>query len=144
MIRLLPRLLRDSAGATAIEFALLGPALITMLFGMLQIGIGMQAYSAIRGVSADVGRHVSVEYQKSNELSKRQIELLAEAMAVQAPYLLSGDLEVDVTDAPLQRVAGAKEMRFSITYTVPSVLDILGIGEFDIAYTRPIFVSAAS
>lgn len=144
MIRFLPRLLRDQAGASAIEFALLGPALITMLLGMLQIGIGMHAYSAIRGVSGDVGRHVSVEYQKSNELSDKQIELLAEAIAGQAPYLLSGEVDVEVDDALVQRVAGAKEMTFLITYRVPSVLDIIGIGDFEIAYSRPIFVSATS
>lgn len=144
MIRLLPRLLRDRTAATAIEFAMLGPALITMLLGILQIGFAMHAYNALRGISGDVGRHVSVEYQKSNELSQQQIELLAEAIAVQAPYLLSGEVDVEVTDAAIQRVVGAREMTFSITYTVPSALDIIGIGEFDISYSRPIFVSATS
>lgn len=114
-----------------------------MLLGVLQIGIGMQNYNALRGVAADVCREVAVEFQKSNALSNSQIQSLTRASAIQAPYLLDGNsLDVSVVDAATQRVTGAREMTLTITYTVPSVLSIIGLNPFDIGYSRPIFVAS--
>jgi Flp pilus assembly protein TadG len=125
-----------------VEFALLGPLMITMLLGVVQIGIGMQSYNALRGIAADVGRHVAVEYQKSNRLTNTQVRQLGEATAVQPPYLLDGSaLTVNVADASPQRVAGAKEITFTVTYTVPSVLAIIDLPNFNIRFSRPIFVA---
>jgi Flp pilus assembly protein TadG len=54
MIRLhtlLARIRRDRRGAVMVEFALIGPALLAMLFGVLQFGLGMQNYNALRSIS---------------------------------------------------------------------------------------------
>jgi len=134
---------RETGGSVAVEFGLLGPLLIAMLLGVLQIGIGMQNYNALRGVAADVARVVTVEYQKSNELTNTQVQQLGQATAVQAPYLLDVEsLDVSVADAAVQRVAGAKELTFTVTYTVPTLLTIIDLPAFNIRYTRPIFVPA--
>lgn len=128
----------------AVEFALLGPVLIALLLGVLQVGTGMQNYNALRGIAADVGRHVVVEYQKSNELTNAQVRQIGQATAVQAPYMLDSDsVRVEVGDAATQRVAGAREITFTITYTVPSVLAIIDLPSFTIRFSRPIFVAAA-
>ena len=53
-LALFRRLRANARGAVAIEFALLGPAFIVMLLGVLQVGIGLQSYNALRNASADV------------------------------------------------------------------------------------------
>ena len=61
MTRLFKRLAHDLQGSVAIEFALIGPVFLTMFLGVLQIGIGMQNYNALRGISADVARYAVVK-----------------------------------------------------------------------------------
>jgi Flp pilus assembly protein TadG len=59
-------LCQDQRGAVAIEFALIGPAFIALLLGVLQIGVALQSYNAIRNVSADIARDVTVPYPHDN------------------------------------------------------------------------------
>ena len=72
--KLLNRIRRNDTGAAAIEFALLSPALILMMIGVLQVGVAMQNYNALRGLSADVARYTMVQYQTGNTISNSQIE----------------------------------------------------------------------
>ena len=39
------RLRRNQAGIATLEFAILGPAIMLMLFGVIQVGIGLQNYN---------------------------------------------------------------------------------------------------
>lgn len=142
MIALARRLRQAEEGTPAIEFALLAPLFFVMLFGVLQIGLWMHAYNALRGVTADVSRHVLVESQKANPISDEQIRLYGTATAVQAPYLLASDrVTVGVTAAAEQRVTGARELRFSISYVVPGVLEIINLPEVTVSFSRPIFIA---
>lgn len=135
------RLARNEDGAVIIEFALIGPVFIAMLLGVVQIGIGMQSYNAIRNVASDVSRDVMIEYLTKNKLTANQIKQTALATSVSAPYLLDGDsLEVEVTEPDTQRVDGAVEFEFSIKYEIPSVLNFMGFDAPTIEHVRPIFV----
>jgi Flp pilus assembly protein TadG len=132
---------RSCSGSAAVEFALLAPLFFALLFGVLQVGFGLQGYNAVRGVAADVGRHVAVEYQNANRMTLEQIRLYGTATAVQAPYLLNSErVTVTVTTAPVQRIAGARELTFTIAYAVPNVLHFINLADITIRYTRPIFV----
>ena len=71
---LLRRLARDVSGSTIVEFALLGPLMMAMMLGVLQLGVGMHGYNAMRSASADVARYAAVQYQTENELSNSQID----------------------------------------------------------------------
>jgi Flp pilus assembly protein TadG len=138
---LLTRLRRAESGSVAVEFALLGPLMFGLLLGVLQIGVGMHGYNALRGISSDVARYVVVNYQTDNKLSNSQLTDYARSVATTTPYsLTNNDVQVSIVDASTQRVAGAKELTFSITYTVPSFLQVIDIPGFDISYSRPIFV----
>lgn len=140
-LTLFPRIRRDENGAAAIEFALLGPAFLLMLMGVLQVGMAMQNYNAMRSLSADVARYAMVQYQTGNELSNSQIETFAENHALGAPYLLDQNrINVDVTNASTQRVAGATELQVIVSYQVDSLLGFAGIEFPFITYTRPIFL----
>jgi Flp pilus assembly protein TadG len=129
-------------GATTIEFAILAPVMFVMLLGVLQVGMAMQSYNSLRGIAADIARIVAVEYQKSNELTNAQIQILGTTTAIQAPYLLDNEsVLVTVSDADPQRVPDAKELALTISYTVPSVLTFIDLPSTTIRYKYPIFVA---
>jgi Flp pilus assembly protein TadG len=141
MRRLLKQLLRQRDGSVIVEFALVGPVLIGMLFGVLQIGVGMQSYNALRGISGDVGRYAVINYQTSNRLSTSQLQDYANGVATGAPYgLVRSRFLATISTATTQRVAGATEYTVTLVYNVPTMLSIIGINEIPITYTRPVFV----
>lgn len=139
------RLKADARGAVAIEFALLGPAFIVMLLGVLQVGIGLQSYNALRNASADVARYAMVQYSTGNRLSNSQLRSVTLSTAQRAPYLLQSDrMSATVTNATTQRVSGATELTLTINYRIPSLLSSMGLEGPYITYTRPVFLTAAT
>ncbi len=134
------RLRRDTQGATVIEFAILAPAIIGLMLGVLQIGISMQAQNALRGIASDTARFAVVEYMNQNEINNNQIKIQAESIGEGAPYLLQDSLAVTVTDAATQRVDGAFEKTLTLTYTPPNVLPLFEFGSREMSYERPIFL----
>lgn len=141
MTRLLPRLRRETDGSVIIEFALIGPVLLAMLLGVLQIGLGMQNYNALRSISADVSRFAVVTRQAGNPVSTSALETYTDGLATAAPYgLANARFQSTVTLAANQRVAGATEYTLQLQYNVPTFLGFIGIDEIPLSYSRPIFV----
>jgi Flp pilus assembly protein TadG len=141
MKKLFASLRRDQKAATAVEFALIGPAFLTMFFGVMQVGIGMQQYNALRSISADTARYAVINYQKSNLLTAIQLQDYAASAARSAPYGLEASRFTAFVSTPVtQRVAGAAEYQIRVTYRVRTFLGIIGMGEVPLTYTRPIFV----
>ena len=137
----LARLGRNRDGSAAIEFALLGGFMITLLLGILQIGMAMQNYNALRGIAGDVARYAVVQYQSRNEISENQMEFWARSHATNDPYNLPANgMTISITPAANQRVAGATELTFSIQTQVTSILQLVGMRDFYISYSRPIFL----
>jgi Flp pilus assembly protein TadG len=140
-MRRLPRLLRDCRGSTLLEFGLLAPAMFAMMLGVFQIGMGMQAYNAMRSVASDTARAAATSYQRENEVPQATIRNTGIAIATAAPYSLKPDeLTLVVEQAGDQRVDGAIEFTITIDYRVPSILGFIGIDAIPLSYTRPIFV----
>ena len=141
MRRMISQLRRDCSGSTAIEFALIGPAFIAMFMGVLQIGVGMQNYNALRSVSADVARYAVVNYQTNNHLNIAQLQTYANGIASAAPYGLVRDrFSVEITVAATQRVVGANEYNMHMSYDVPTFLTIFDMDDIPLTYDRPVFV----
>ncbi len=141
MTNFIKRLRSDSKGAAAIEFALIGPAFIVMMLGVLQVGLGLQSYNAMRSLSADVARYSMVQYQTGNEVSNSQIRSWTRNHAQGAPYLLDPDrLGVTISDASTQRVVGAKELSISVSYRITSVLEFIDIDGPTLDFERPVFL----
>ena len=137
----LGRIGRANDGAVAVEFGLLGTIMLTMLLGVLQVGIGMQNYNAVRSVSAEVARYSMVQYETGNKITNSQIQTYALSTAQNAPYLLDADrVQTSVFDATTQRVSGAKELTLRVRYRVPIIVAFLGLPEPQISYERPIFL----
>jgi Flp pilus assembly protein TadG len=138
---MLARLARSRSGSAVVELGLLAPLMCALLLGVLQIGIGMHSYNAMRGIAADVARYAVVQYQTDNELSTAQLQDYARSVATLPPYgLQNDDLDVTIADANVQRVAGARELTLTVTYSIDSLLGVIGLQDFDISIERPIFV----
>jgi Flp pilus assembly protein TadG len=137
----LRRLGRDKAGVTVVEFALLSPLMIVMLFGVLQMGVMLQSYNAVRHVAADVARHAMVQYATGNDLNNDELTLYARGIATGAPYLLSSTLVVNVTDVTTSAVTGATEKTLTVNYEIPSILSTMGLNGPWITYARPLFLT---
>ena len=67
----------NQTASAAVEFALIGPLFLTMFMGVMQVGIGMQNYNALRSISADTARYAVVNYQRSNLLTPIQLQTYA-------------------------------------------------------------------
>ena len=131
----------DRSGAIAIEFALLGPLLLTMMFGVFQSGIYQQNYNAVRSLGSDAGRVVMIEFQKGNDMANQDIQSVIRGIAVNAPYLLNPDrLQVTTTTQANSQVTGAKEIDVQINYTPGDILPFVDLPATTISYSRPIFV----
>ncbi|WP_340587644.1 TadE family protein [Erythrobacter alti] len=141
MTNFIRRLRADTLGAAAIEFALIGPAFIVMMLGVLQVGMGLQSYNAMRNLSADVARYSMVQYQTGNAISNSQIRTWTRNHAKGAPYMLDPDrLGVTIRDASTQRVADAKELEIIVTYQITSVLEFIDIDGPTLDFERPVFL----
>lgn len=136
------RILRDCRGVAMVEFAILAPVILGLLLGVLQIGLAMQKYNAMRTASADVARFAMVEYATGNRLSNSQLRAYAHSLGHGSPYLLDIDrLFVTVETAGVQRVTGAKELNLTMTYNLPSLVPTMGVWAPTLEYSRPIFVT---
>ena len=125
-----------------VEFALLAPVLLVMVFGVLQAAFAVHKYNALRNVSADTARFAVIAHQSGNSLSTSQIRTFAVNHAQGVPYLLSGERVNALVSTPeVQRVPGAIEMEITVTYQIDSLLDFAGIEAPFITFTRPIFVT---
>lgn len=141
MMRWLRALRHDRQGSTLLEFGLLAPAMFAMMLGVFQIGMGMQAYNAMRSVASDTARFAATAYQRENELAVATIRNNGIRIATNAPYSLkSEDLSLSIEQATDQRVGGAIEFTITIDYEVPSILGFIGIEAIPLSYSRPIFV----
>jgi Flp pilus assembly protein TadG len=142
VLRTLRRLAGDGRGATAIEFGLLAPAFIVMLLGVLQVGIALQNYNAMRSLSADIARYAMIQHARGTVMSNSALTTYAENLGSGAPYLLQADnLEVDITPATTPQISDASELTLTIEYQIPSILASMGLEGPEIDYERPIFLS---
>ncbi|MES2303169.1 MAG: TadE/TadG family type IV pilus assembly protein [Pseudomonadota bacterium] len=134
-------LLRDCSGSVVVEFALIGPTFIALMLGVLQIGMGMQNYNALRAIGSDVMRYAVVNYQTNNDVTNVQVRDYARSIASHAPYGLNTTrLAIVVSPVATSRVSGTIEKTLTLTYSVPTVLTIIGFGEFPITYSQSIFL----
>lgn len=131
----------DTSGASAVEFALLAPVFMMLLFGVLQAGVWLQNYNAVRSATLDASRQILIEYQKENSLSDEQIRRVVLARATTAPYFLNSDnLTVTIDRKLTTRVTGATEMDVELRYQIDSFLPFADLPGSTVVYERPVFV----
>ena len=138
----------DNRGSALIEFAILAPALIGMMMGILYVGVQMMSYNSIRAVSSDIARYTLVEYQKLGVVAAKQlitptvIKDRAIAIAVNPPYSLNADnLNVAVTK-PNSDITGTDKFTATITYTPYNPVGFMGVDGPVMVETRSFYVGA--
>jgi Flp pilus assembly protein TadG len=72
----LKRLRRDRDGASAVEFALVGPLMFMAVFGVLEIGLGFMATQYLETATQQSTRLIMTGQVKSSSLSKEQFKQL--------------------------------------------------------------------
>ena len=137
----LRRLTASERGASAVEFALLAPVFISLMLGVVEVGLYMQNYNAVRSLAGDAARVAAVEYQKNNVVTEEALEANIKAMGLAAPYsLMDSQLTVTVTEVSPARVNGAREYDLDIDYALPDIIGGTTIDNFTVSYSRPLFV----
>ena len=132
----------DNRGSALIEFAILAPALIGMMMGILYVGVQMMSYNSIRAVSSDIARYTLVEYQKPNRITMADIHEQAIAIASNAPYSLDpNDLDIAVT-RPDTDINGTIKYTATITYTPYNPVEFMGVAGPVMVETRSFYVGA--
>lgn len=135
------RLAHSRSGAAVIEFALLGPLFLMVLFGVLQVGIYLQNYNAVQSLASDGARFVMVEYQKENQLDDDQIRSVMLGLSTNAPYLLNPDrLNITVTRAASTRVTGATRIQVAMAYRLSDFIPGVDLPLSVIRYNRSVWV----
>lgn len=133
--------LRNNNGSAAVEFGLLLPAFLMMLFGVLQTGIYLQNYNAVQSLASDGARYAMIEYQKDNQLSNEQLQGIILGMATNAPYLLDTDrVDIVVDRSNVSRVNGAVEIDLHINYTLINLIPGIELPLTVIRYSRSVWV----
>jgi Flp pilus assembly protein TadG len=132
---------RDDRGGVLVEFAILAPVIFGLLFGVMQMGLQMFSYNALRAVATDTTRYAFVEYQKRNRISTQQIEDQAVAIAVAPPYGLQLDNFNAAVTTPASAIAGTTRYQLELTYVPMNMLGFMGVGAPTITVIREIYVT---
>lgn len=82
-------LLRNRKGAAAVEFALVLPVFISMMFGSLEFSVLLYSYSSMQTAARDAVRQVSVNSLTPTEAKAR--------IPAEVPSWMSGDVTVAIT-----------------------------------------------
>jgi Flp pilus assembly protein TadG len=135
------KIVLSQSGAVVVEFALLGPLFLMLLFGMFQVGIYLQNFNAVQSLASDSARYVMVEYQKNNTLSDEQIRSVILGQATNSPYLLDTDrLEIVVDSTGTSRINGATEIDVQVRYQLSEFIPGVQLPLSTIEYSRSVWV----
>lgn len=137
----LSTMLRDKTAAVIIEFALLAPMFLVMLFGVFHVGIYLQNYNAVQSAASDGARYAMIEYQKNNNLTDEQLQSIILGIATNSPYFLDTDrFDIVVDRSNTSRVDGATEIDLNITYRRVDLLPGVELPLTVIRYSRSVWV----
>jgi Flp pilus assembly protein TadG len=134
----------DNSGSVIVEFALLAPTFLTLLLGVVQIGLQLQNWNAVRNLASDGARFAVVEYQRDRQSAGDLIATWIRSRGVGSRYNLDTDrLGVTVTTVT-SRIPETIEMDIKITYDAPDYLPFVDTGILNLSYERPVFLLKAS
>jgi len=134
------QLIGDKRGAVAVEFAILAPAIIVLLLGVLMIGLHMQSYNSVRSIAYDVERYTVVEYQKENKLLPAQIEQVAQSIGRLSPYNFNSDRLNASVVTEASGMTGAQKFVLTLTYTPQKISALMKVQPPVITQTQSIIV----
>lgn len=129
--RMLPfrRLVDDTAGVAALEFAIISPVLLAMLLGMFSFGVAMKDYLVLTSAAGQGAMTFALSRGTTTPYTKTRAAILAAAPTL-TPASVSIAVTIDNvacnTDAACStaQVAGKSA---AVTATYPCTLSVMGI-----------------
>jgi Flp pilus assembly protein TadG len=106
---------KDESGAVAVEFALVFPLLILVLFGVIEYGAVYNAQLVVTGAAREAAREMAVT---GNAGSARSAALTASPGLV--PALTGGDVAISGSCAP------GSDVTVTISYAKPFITGMFG------------------
>jgi Flp pilus assembly protein TadG len=116
------KILRSNEGQSLVEFAIILPILLMLIMGILEFGIMLNSYLAVRNASREGARAAIV--------GSTDIEINNLILTI-SPSLNSTDLTVVVTPSASSRKSGdpiTVEIQYNYQFTVPIISGIFGSG----------------
>ncbi|WP_338468383.1 TadE/TadG family type IV pilus assembly protein [Novosphingobium sp. ZN18A2] len=142
-IPFLKRLARNQSGSTLVEFALIGPAFLAMLFGVFQVAVLIQNYNALRSVGDDLSRYVVVQHQKGAPVSQSDIQDTAVSIAASKPYYLdTAFLSVNSTTGT-SAITGADKVTLDLEYKSADFLQFFDVNGITLSFHKDLYVPSA-
>jgi Flp pilus assembly protein TadG len=139
----LRNLRRDTRGGAMVEFAILAPAIFAMMFGVLQVGVQMFSYNALRSIAADVTRFEMIQYQQGISQTTDQVRAVLVSTATGPAYQLNGNTFDATVTTPTSDIAGMTKFTMVLTYTPPNPLGFYNIGALNLSLPRSFYVSSS-
>lgn len=138
-------LLKEQKGAALVEMAMALPVVILFILGTLQIGLTMQANSALRDAVGWAGREAMVSYQDTSDgvYSSDTIKnMIISKSADKGHKLKSNKLTVNVSITD-DNVLLAKKIAMSTSYNVDMVIPLWKTKTITINHNRTFYVPKA-
>lgn len=107
------RLFRNQRGAAAIEFGIIAPVLLLMLFGLLQLGVMFNAQAGLKNAVAEGARYATIFPNPTNDQIRDRIT--DRRFGMQAA-LISGPTITRGLGGPTGNI---KYVEITMTYSVP-------------------------
>jgi Flp pilus assembly protein TadG len=130
---LLGRLSRDRRGLSAVEFALIAPVFLLIIFGMLQLGILFMANHGLRNAVAEGARHATIFPRPTDAQIVNHIE--QGKFGLHAQYLTKPKIEWNQVSG-----SGAHYVDISLEYLAPVDFIFFETPPIKLRQTRRAFV----
>jgi Flp pilus assembly protein TadG len=115
------RRLTGDRGAAAVEFALVIPVLLLLVFGVAEFGRAYNIQTTLSGAAREGARTMALQ----NDVSAAN----AATVAAARPLELSGaQISVTPDACPLSGTTSADTVRVTVTYQMPFVTSLFGSG----------------
>jgi Flp pilus assembly protein TadG len=130
MKKLLKNLFHNKHGSIAVEFALVSPIILTLLFGLFQMGILFYAQAGLNQGINEGARYATIYPAPSDSEIKARV--VAKAFGLQSQYIQAPTITRGVSD-------GVAYVDVSMTYQVPVGFAFASIPAVNIRATRRAF-----
>ena len=122
---------RDEKGASAVEFALILPLLITMIVGIAQMGIMYFSHAGLRNLVSESARFASLSPRPTDAAVKARIN--QGGFGLNTAQLKPAVITYGATN-------GNDWANISVSYTVRLNFIFFSMAPFDITETRRVFI----
>jgi Flp pilus assembly protein TadG len=122
----LARHLRKEQGAAAVEFALILPILVILVFGIIEFGRAYNAQVSLTGAAREGARHMAVTWDAAGVTAAKSKVVAAAALDSNVAVSISVGGAADAPCAP------SKDATVEATYPLPYTIPLVGQGTWTV------------